>query len=156
MGKEQIGRQGPKENPMKQVMIGKIGFVLCATLAGAFTGCVGYVDQPRGGGAYIDSPPAYVQSEVVVQPEYVYYPAYEVYYSSNTRQYVYRQGSSWVSRPEPPRASANVLLTSPSVRLDFHDSPASHHAAVVRQYPKQWAPPAQRQGNKEDHDQTRK
>jgi len=143
-------------NKTKQVRIDKIGFVLCATLAGALTGCGGYVDEPRGGGAYIDSPSAYVQSEVVVQPEYVYYPAYEVYYSSNTRQYFYRQGRSWVSRPQPPRASANVLRTSPSVRLDFHDSPASHHAAVVRQYAKHWAPPAS-QGNKEEgRDQTRR
>ena len=141
---------------MKTIMIGKVGFVLCATLAGALSGCVGYVDGPRGGGAYIDSPPAYGQSEVVVQPDYVYYPAYEVYYSSNTRQYVYRQGRSWVSRPEPPRVSANVLFTSPSVRLDFHDSPAIHHAAVVRQYPRHWAPPAETRGNREGHDQPRR
>jgi hypothetical protein len=137
-------------------MIGKIGFVLCATVTGALTGCVGYVDEPRGGGAYVDSPSAYAQSGVVVQPEYVYYPDYEVYYSSNTRQYVYRQGRSWVSRPEPPRVYANVLLAAPSVRLDFHDSPASHHAAVARQYPKHWAPPAAGQGNKEGRDQTRR
>jgi len=142
---------------MKQVMIGRIGFVCCATLAGALTGCVGYVDQPRGGGAYLDSPAAYPQSNVVVvQPEYVYYPDYEVYYSGNTRQYVYRQGRSWVSQPEPPRVSANVLRASPSVRLDFHDSPASHHAAVARQYPKHWAPPAASQGNQEGRDQTRR
>jgi|SRR5579864_4401855 len=141
---------------MKQVMIGKIGFVLCATLAGALTGCSGYVDGPRGGGAYIESPPAYVQSEVVVQPEYVYYPAYEVYYSSRTRQYSYEQGRSWVSRSEPPRVSASVLLASPSVQLDFHDSPASHHAAVVRQYPKHWAPHAAKQGYQEGRDQSRR
>ncbi len=141
---------------MKQIMIGKVGFVFCATLAGALTGCVGYTHEPRGGGAYIDSPPAYVQGEVAVQPEYVYYPDYEVYYSGNTRQYVYRQGPSWVSRAEPPHVSANQLLASPSVRLDFHDSPANHHAAVVRQYPKHWAPPATSQRDKEGHDQTRR
>ena len=84
----------------------------------------------------------YVESGVVVQPDYVYYPGYQVYYSGNTRQYVYLEGRSWVSRPAPPRVSANVLLASPSVRLAFHDSPAAHHATVVRQYPKNWAPPA--------------
>ena len=77
----------------------------------------------------------------MVQDDYVYYPGYQVYYSSNTRQYVYQEGRSWVSRPAPPRVSVDVLFASPSVRLDFHDSPAIHHAAVVRQYPKHWAPP---------------
>src|SRR5579862_5017057 len=144
-------------NKTKQIMIGKIGFTLCASLATVVTGCGGYVDQPRGGAAYIDTSPGYGQSEGVVQPEYVYYPDYEVYYSSHTRQYVYQQGRSWVSRPEPPRVSANVLHASPSVRLDFHESPAGHHAAVVRQYPKHWAPPAASQGSREEgRDPTRR
>ena len=139
-------------NKTKQIMIGKIGFVLCATLAGALTGCV----APRGGGTYVEAPAMYVESRPVVEPEYVYYPAYEVYYSSHTRQYSYQEGRSWVSRPEPPRVSANVLLASPSVRLDFHDAPASHHAAVVRQYPKHWAPPAGHGNKEEGHDQPRR
>jgi hypothetical protein len=120
----------------------KVGFVFCAGLLGALTGCVGYVDEPRHARVYAPPPPpVYVESGVVVQPEYVYYPGYQVYYSGNTRQYVYLEGRSWVSRPTPPRVSADVLFASPSVRLDFHDSPAIHHAAVVRQYPKHWAPP---------------
>jgi len=119
----------------------KIGFVLGAALLGALAGCVGYVDGPRGGG--------YVESGVVVQPEYVYYPGYEVYYSGHTHQYVYREGRSWVSRPAPPRVSADVLYASPSVRLEFHDHPSNHHATVARQYPKNWAPPGS--GHNQSH-----
>jgi hypothetical protein len=141
-------------NKTKPLATGKIRFVLGTALLGALTGCVGYVGGPQPhGGVYVEPPSVYVASGVVVQPEYVYYPGYQVYYSSNTRQYVYQDGRSWVSRPAPPRVSANVLFASPSVRLDFHDSPASHHATVVRQYPKNWAPPGSSHGNKESRDQ---
>jgi hypothetical protein len=88
-------------------------------------------------------PPVYVERQVVVQPEYVYYPDYQVYYSSNTRQYVYRDGRSWVSRPAPPRVWIDVLFASPSVRLGFHDHPSNHDATVARQYPRHWAPAGQ-------------
>jgi hypothetical protein len=43
-----------------------------------------------------------------------------------------------------------MLLASPSVRMDFHDSPAQHHATVVKQYPKNWKPSASNQGQKEN------
>jgi hypothetical protein len=121
----------------------KAGFVLCAVLLGTLTGCVGYVDGPRAG--YYAEP-----SVVVVQDDYVYYPGYEVYYSSSRHQYAYREGRAWVSRPAPRGVSVNVLLASPSVRMDFHDSPAQHHAAVVQQYPRNWAPPGSNQGKKEN------
>jgi hypothetical protein len=126
---------------MNRTKCSTIGFALCTAVLGALTGCVGHDAGPRGGGGYVEYPPGYVESGVMVQPEYVYYPGYEVYYSSNTRQYVYRSGRSWVTRPAPPRVSVDVLFASPSVRLDFHDSPSIHHATVVRQYPKHWAPP---------------
>jgi hypothetical protein len=122
----------------------KVGFVLCAALLGTLTGCVGYVDGPRAG--YYAEP-----SVAVVQDDYVYYPGYEVYYSSSRHQYAYREGRAWVSRPAPRGVSVNVLMASPSVRMDFHDSPAQHHAAIVRQYPKNWAPPGSNQGqNRKD------
>jgi len=138
-------------NETKPSVIGKAGFVWLTVIAGALTGCVGYVDGPRGGGVYAEPSYGYVQGGVVVQPEYVYYPGYEVYYSSNTRRYVYRDGRSWVSRTAPPRVSAEVLFASPSVRLDFHDSPSIHHKTVVRQYPKHWTPPGANHGRKEGH-----
>jgi hypothetical protein len=122
----------------------KVGFVLCAALLGTLTGCVGYVDGPRAG--------IYAEPSVaVVQDDYVYYPGYEVYYSSSRHQYAYREGNAWVSRSAPRGVSANVLMASPSVRMDFHDSPAQHHAAVVKQYPKNWSPPGSNQGqNRKD------
>ena len=143
-------------NKTRQAAIGKIGFVLCAALAGALTGCIGYVDRPRGGEVYSEPPSVYVDSGPVVQPEYVYYPGYQVYYSNHTREYVYRDGGSWVSRPAPPRVSVDVLVASPSVNLNFHDAPANHHSSVVKTYPKSWTPPGwnhgNKGGNKEDHD----
>jgi hypothetical protein len=135
---------------------GKIRFVLCTTLLGALTGCIGYVDGPQQGRVYSQPPPMYVESGIVVQDDYVYYPGYQVYYSSNRRQYVYLEGHSWVSRPAPPRVSVDVLFASPSVRLDFHDAPSIHHASVVRQYPKHWAPPVANLGRKEGHDEGNK
>jgi malate synthase len=91
-----------------------------------------------------------VETAVVVQDDYVYYPDYEVYYSSSRHEYAYREGSAWVSRPAPRGVTVNVLLASPSVRMDFHDSPANHHAEVVRQYPKNWKPSAPKQAPKEN------
>jgi hypothetical protein len=129
----------------------KIRFVFGATLLGALTGCIGYVDGPGYGGGYAQRPSVQVEAAVVVQDDYVYYPGYQVYYSSNRRQYIYPEGRSWVSRPAPPRVSADVLFASPSVRLDFHDHPSVHHAAVVQQYPKHWAPPGSSHGRKEGH-----
>jgi hypothetical protein len=132
---------------MKRTLSAKIGFVFGAALLGALTGCV---ESPQHGHVYAQAP-AYAPGEVVVRDDYIYYPSYQVYYSSNRRQYVYLDGRSWVTRPAPPRVSADVLFTSPSVRLDFHDSPSIHHATVVRQYPKHWAPPGSGHGKKNGH-----
>ena len=133
---------------MNTMRFSPIGFLLGSALLGTLTGCIGYVDGPRAR-VYAPPPPVYVESGVVVQDDYIYYPDYEVYYSSSRRQYVYLEGRAWVTRPSPPRVSVGVLFASPSVRLDFHDSPASHHPTVVRQYPKHWAPPGASRGNNE-------
>jgi hypothetical protein len=129
-------------NKARPAAIRKMSIAVCAALAAALTGCVGYVDGPRGGAVYMEPPSVYVESGPVVQPEYVYYPGYQVYYSSHSHQYVYQDGRSWVSRPAPPRVSVDVLFASPSVELNFHDHPSQHHATVVRQYPRNWAPAA--------------
>ena len=136
---------------MKQTNNSKIGIISCTLLLGALTGCIGYVDGPRQGGVYVEPPSARVEAGILVQDDYVYYPGYEVYYSGYRHQYIYRDGRAWVSRPEPPRVSVDVLFASPSVRLGFHDSPAFHHASVVRQYPKHWAPPRSNQGREAGH-----
>jgi hypothetical protein len=125
----------------------KAGFVLCAALLGTLTGCVGYVDAPRQGSVYV-SPP--VETTVVVQDDYVYYPHYQVYYSSSRHQYAYLEGGAWVSRPEPRGVSVDVLLASPSVRMNFHDSPANHHTEIVRQYPRNWSPHGQKENPHDD------
>lgn len=138
---------------MNRTKCSRIGFVLYAALLGALTGCVGYVDGPRQERVYVQPPPARVDSGVVmVQDDYVYYPGYQVYYSGRTHQYIYQDGRSWVTRNGPPRVSVDVLFASPSVKLDFHDSPSIHHATVVQQYPKHWAPPGSNHGNKDGRD----
>jgi len=134
----------------------QIGFLFGATLLGALTGCVSYADRPHHARVYEQPQPVYEQTTLFVQADYVYYPSYQVYYSGNTRQYVYQDGRSWVSRPAPPRVSADVLLASPSVRVDFHDAPAAHHATVVKAYPKNWTPPGWNQGNKGGNKKDRK
>lgn len=140
---------------MNKAKCSKIGFVFGTALLGVLTGCVSYVDRPRGGGVYVEPPSVYVQGGAVLQDDYVYYPGYQVYYSSTRRQYVYRDGRSWVSRPAPPRVSVDVLFASPSVRLDFHDHPSRHHTTVARQYPKHWAPPGHNQGHRDGRDDDR-
>ena len=120
-----------------------VGLVLCAALLGTLTGCVGYVDGPRAE-VYVP-PPA-----VVVQDDYVYYPDYEVYYSSSRHQYFYMDGGAFVSRPAPRGVSINVLFASPSVRMKVHDSPANHHAEIVRQYPGHSSPRGQKDNRKDD------
>jgi len=141
--------ESESENLMAKIKTSKIGFAVGTALLGLLTGCVGYVDGPRGE-AYAPPPSVYVEG-VAMQDDYVYYPAYQVYYSNNRHQYVYQDGRSWVSRPAPPHVAVNVLLASPSVHVGFHDSPASHHSVIVKQYPKQWAPPERKPDNHDEH-----
>ena len=124
----------------------KVGLALCIALLGTLTGCVGYVDG-RAQGSVMWS-----RRVAVVQDDYVYYPQYECYYSVSRHQYAYREGNAWVSRPAPRGVSENVLRASPSVKMNFHDSPAQHHAVVVKQYPKNWKPSG-RQGQNQKDDQ---
>ncbi len=109
----------------------KIELVLGAVLLITLTGCV---DGPQQREVYAAG------GGVGLQADYVYYPGYQIYYSSTRRQYLYLESNAWVSRPAPPQVSVDVLLASPSVRLDFHDAPSIHHATVVKQYPKKWKP----------------
>jgi hypothetical protein len=118
------------------------GCLLGAMLLAALTGCVGYVEGPRAG--------VQVDAGFVGQDDYVYYPDYEMYYGSHSHRWYDREGSSWVAHPEPRGVSADQLHSSPSVRMDFHDSPANHHSAVVQKYPKNWAPSGAHQGRKEN------
>lgn len=130
----------------------KVALGLCATLLMTLTGCVGYVDGPRAG--YYAGPEVFI-----AQDDYVYYPDYGCYYSVSRRQYAYREGNNWVSRRAPRGVAVNVLLASPSVRMDFHDSPANHHATVEKQYPKNWKPNGANHGqpqNRKDNQRDRR
>ena len=132
-----------KMNPF-QTNIGR--FALCTVVLTVFTGCAGYVGGPSAG-IYADP------GTFAVQDDYVYYPQYECYYSVSRHQYAYRDGSAWVARPAPRGVSVDILAASPSVKMNFHDSPAQHHATVVKQYPKNWKPSGGNQGQnqKDDH-----
>jgi hypothetical protein len=121
-----------------------------AALIGALTGCVGYVDGPHHARVYRQPPAVYVETGIVAQDDYIYYPGYQIYYSGRSRQYVYLEGNAWVSRPAPPRVAVDVLFASPSVSLDFHDAPAAHHSTVSQTYPKNWTPPGWNHGNKKN------
>jgi hypothetical protein len=83
-------------------------------------------------------PPVVMAPGVEVLPDdYVYYPEYEVYYSNTRHLYYYADGGAWVWRAQPPPLVAvEILRASPSVPMDFHDSPALHHAEIVGRYPR--------------------
>lgn len=129
-----------QEKSMRRRKYSIAASVFGAALLGISAGCVSHEDRHHHSGGYAPPPSGYADRVVVVQDDYVYYPGYQVYYSRNRRQYVYQEGRSWVTRPAPPRVSVEVLVASPSVRLDFHDAPSIHHSKVVQQYPKNWAP----------------
>jgi hypothetical protein len=124
----------------------QVSLVLCAALLGALTGCAGYVDGPRAG--VYAAPDAFA-----AQDDYVYYPGYECYYSLSRHQYAYREGNAWVFRPAPRGVAVDALRASPSVKMNFHDPPAQHHAAVVKQYPKNWQPSGAKPGQDRKDDQ---
>jgi hypothetical protein len=119
---------------------GKAGLVLNTVLLIALAGSVSYAEGQRVG-LTIGLPVVVVAPPVVtVAPDnYVYYPSYGVYYNTTRHQYAYLDGAAWVSRPAPLGVSASVLLASPSVKMDFHDSPANHHEAMVHKYPKNYS-----------------
>jgi hypothetical protein len=124
----------------------KLQLLLGVAVLGSFTGCVAYVDRPPRGEVYI----APTGGELtMMEDDYVYYPTYEVYYSSRRHNYIYLDGRSWVTRSAPPRVSVDVFMASPSVNMGFHNAPSFHHQAMVRQYPKNWAPPGREQDHKD-------
>jgi hypothetical protein len=128
--------------------VDRFGLVLGAALLGTLAGCIGY-EQREGQLEARDGSPD-VQATFAVEDDYVYYPNYECYYSVSRQQYAYREGNAWVARSAPRGVSADVVRGSPSVRMDFHDSPAQHHTTVAKQYPKNWKPSVEKRAQKED------
>ena len=70
--------------------------------------------------------------------EYLYYPAYAVYFNRTRQHYIYLRSDGWVTRPTPAGVSVATLLASSVVRLNFDDGPEQHHLRVIRSYPKNW------------------
>jgi hypothetical protein len=133
----------------KKLLTADKAFLIAGTLfLAALTGCA-VEGRGRGGMAQVQTTAAY-------QDDYDYYPGYETYYSRNRHEYVYRDGNAWVRRPAPQGVTTEVILASPSIRVDFHDSPEQHHSNVVKSYPKTWKnpnvkPEPKRTDVKDDH-----
>ena len=125
-----------------------------AILLGALAGCLS--DGAGPGAGYQGRTTGRMQAGGNFEDDYVYYPAYEVYYSRNRHEYVYRDGNSWVRRPQPQGVELNVLLAAPSVHVDFRDSPEQHHSAVVRSYPKNWQRPVVKNDSKPERKDEKK
>ena len=119
----------------------KTGFVLGVALMVALAECAGNANgQGTGVSVGINVTTPVPVPPPLVQDNYVYYPTYSIYYNSSLHQYVYLQDGAWISTPAPQGVSVPVLLASPSVNMDFHDSPEKHHAEMEHKYPKNWAP----------------
>lgn len=117
--------------PVRTTIAGLSGSILAVM---ALSGCAA-----GGGTAGYRSGP--LSSAGIYVDDYDYFPGYETYYSRSRHEYYYREGSTWVSRPQPRGVAPEVLQAAPSVRMDFHDAPAAHHNAVVQAYPKNWKRP---------------
>jgi hypothetical protein len=124
------------------------GLLVCSGLLVTMSGCVyGGRHSPATAQVTLRSPGP---SLIVIEDDYDYYPGYEIYYSRNRHEYVYRDGTSWVRRNQPAGISVDVLLASPAVRVDFRDAPERHHATVVRSYPRNWKGPDSKPDNKDE------
>jgi len=97
------------------------------------------------------NPPIVVSSPVVVvQDDYLYYPGYAIYYNTYRHQYAYLNCDAWIWAPAPQGVTVEVLLASPSVHMDFHDSLANHHREMIQKYPRDWRPAAEHHDQKEE------
>jgi hypothetical protein len=115
------------------------GLLVGAAFLLLLPGC--YTNGPVRSTGYQGRASGHSEVAVTYEDDYDYYPGYEIYYSRNRHEYVYRNGNAWVRRPQPGGVSLDVLLASPAVRVDFRDAPELHHDTVVRTYPKNWKSP---------------
>ena len=130
-------------NKKHSVKTNKFGFVLGAVMLATLTNGVGYADAQGiriivAPPVVVVAPPVVVAPVVVVQDDYVYYPSYGMYYNRGRNQYVYLDNGAWVTASAPYGVTAEVLLASPSVHMDWHDSPEKHHDDMVKRYPRDW------------------
>ncbi len=99
-------------------------------------GCTG---SPPWGSTSKHPTTAQIQAMLGRLDNYVYFPAYEIYYNRTKDHYIFWSDRAWVTRNKPPGdVAVEVLLGSPAVAMNFNDAPARHHEAVVRTYPRNW------------------
>ena len=110
-------------------------FATAAVIAGLLSGNLAQADDLHASVNITVAPNTFD-----AQDDYVYYPARHIYYSKHHHRYAYIKDNAWVTAPTPPDISVTALQATPSVDMDFHDSPARHHADIMRKYPKDWAP----------------
>ena len=73
---------------------------------------------------------------------YIYFSNYQIYRHPGRGEYVFWDGQAWITSKEPPlEVTAELLLGSPTVQLEFDDHPAKHHREVVQRYPRDWLSP---------------
>ena len=130
--------------------------IVFTSLLTALTGCAPAASSPAPVAEASAAAPVSAAAAMVVQDDYDYYPGYEVYYSRNRHEYVYRDGNSWVRRSQPRGITVDLLFASPSVRVDFHDAPERHHDVVVRSYPRNWQRPDSKHDDRDDKKDDRK
>lgn len=110
------------------------GIVPVAACWLALSGCV---DAPRVQTLAVQPNLAQLQTARGVRANYVYYPDYEVYYSRNYQQYVFRYNYAWMTQGTPPPGLPPAVLESArTVPMVFHDEPSRHHAEVVLIFPR--------------------
>lgn len=74
------------------------------------------------------------------QDSYIFYPKYGLYFGVFGHQYHFQDHHGWAARPVQEGFSVDLLKSSSSVPMEFHDAPSHHHDAVVQQYPQTWLP----------------
>ena len=111
----------------------QIGLIALVAAGLAFGGCA---DSPRMVSLATQPNVAQLQTARGIAPEYVYYPDYELYYSRNYQQYVFRYNHAWMHQMLPPAGVVDQLPAARSVPTNFRDDPVRHHAEISRLYPR--------------------
>jgi len=103
------------------------------------TGCT---DTPRWGSWSSGPTKADIQTGLRRLDDYVYYPAFQVYFNAARGQYTFWDGQVWVTSHEPPQEiPVELLEIAASVPLRFEQGARWQHAEVVRLYPPDWTSP---------------
>lgn len=114
-------------------------FATAAVIAGLLSGNAAHA-QDLHASINVNVAPTVAPNTFDAKDDYVYYPAQNVYYSKHHHRYAYIKNNAWVTAATPPGVTVEALQAAPSVNLDFHDSPALHHADIVKKYPRDWKP----------------